>query len=324
MLASIGGLAAASFLAVMEARRSANRLARQDEAASAADHALFGLLGRLDAAVLELLPVGSPDSGLPYVTRLTKDSYWITADGRAAPGTSVEAGRVHNLLVEVLRPTVPSRAAIVSAGAVVAGSDVVMSGADSPPPGWTDCPPSDTTPAPAVLASGEAATYQLLGRVTVAALAARADIAIAGGAILSPRPDVGHACVPPALDVNAGSWGEPLRTGQSPGCERWLPVIHATGDLALASGRGQGILLVDGHLRIAGPFLFHGVIIAAGGIEASGPDVTVYGAILSGSSGGVVWRAPGQVRRSTCAVSRSADAAARPFIVSRRGWAELF
>jgi hypothetical protein len=324
MLASIGGLAAASFFAVMEARRSANRLARQDEAAAAADDALFRLLGRLDATALDLLPVGSTDSGLAFVTRLTKGVYWITAVGRAAAGTSVEAGRVHNLLVEVLRPTVPSRAAIVSAGAVLAGSDVVMSGDDSPPPGWTDCPATDTTPAPAVHGSGDTATYQLLGRVTTAALAARADIAIAGGAILSPRPDIARECVPSAFDEDAANWGEPLRIGQSPGCERWLPVIHASGDLAVTSGRGQGILLVDGHLRIAGPFLFYGVIVAFGGIEASGPDVTVYGTVLSGSSGGVVWRAAGQVQRSTCAVRRSADAAAKPFVVTRRGWAELF
>jgi Kef-type K+ transport system membrane component KefB len=81
---------------------------------------------------------------------------------------------------------------------------------------------------------------------------------------------------------------------------------------------------VHGRLRIQGPFLFVGLILASGGIEVTGQDVTVYGAILSAGSAGVTWRASGELRRSTCAVARVSNAAARPYPVPYRGWAELF
>jgi hypothetical protein len=81
---------------------------------------------------------------------------------------------------------------------------------------------------------------------------------------------------------------------------------------------------VDGRLRIDGPLAFDGVVIAAGGIETHGSDVTIYGAVPSTDPRGVVWNASGQVRRSTCAVARVSNAAARPYPVPHRGWAELF
>jgi hypothetical protein len=323
-LAVLGGVAAASFYTVVEARRSANRSARQEQAATAADIGLFATLDRWSVKGRDSLPIGSTDSGSAYVTRLADRLYWVTAAGEAARGTSVRAVRIYNLLVEILRPSVPARAAITSAGAVLAGPDAVIDGSDSHPPGWTDCPPADTTPAPAVLVSEDSVTYEWLGRVATATLAARADITLPAGAVVSPRPDLAGHCKSGDSPAHAESWGEPERTGQSPQCERFFPVVHAVGALGVTSGRGQGVLVVNGRLRIDGPFLFHGLVIAAGGIEVHGQDVTIYGAVLSAERRGIVWDVAGQVRRSTCAVSRASDAAARPYPVPRRAWAELF
>jgi hypothetical protein len=141
---------------------------------------------------------------------------------------------------------------------------------------------------------------------------------------VSPRPDTVGRCEPGTAEASRESWGEPARTGQWPDCERFLPIVHAVGDLDVTSGRGQGVLLVNGRLRIHGPFVFYGVVIAGGGIEARGSDVTVYGAVLSADARGVVWDAVGQVRRSTCAAARALGAAARPYPVPRRQWVELF
>jgi hypothetical protein len=323
LLAALGGLAAASFYTVVEARRSAHRSVRQEQAATAADLGLFATLDRWSVKRRDSLPIGSTDSGSAYVTRLTNRLYWVTAPGEAAAGTSVEAARIHNLLVEILQPSVPTRAAITSAGAVLAGPDAIIDGSDSHPPGWTDCPPADTTTTPAVLVSGDSATYETLGRVATAALAARADITLPTGAIVSPRPDLASNCGPSESETQLQSWGEPARTGRSPLCERFFPVVHAVGALGVTSGRGQGVLVVNGRLRIDGPFVFYGVVIAAGGIEVRGSDVTVYGAVLSADRRGVVWNAAGEVRRSTCAVARVSDEAARPYPVPRRAWAEL-
>jgi hypothetical protein len=360
MVAAVAGVAAASFYTVVEGRRAANRGARLEQAAGAADAGLRWVIDSWDVARRDSLPIGAADSGSArgdstptrvYVIRLGSHLYWLAAVGQAGNGSSVEADRAHHLLVEVLRPAVSARAALTSGGSVVAGRSVAIRGDDSPPPEWTDCPPADTASAPAVVlpdgvparyddgdaipatrfdsSAANPRTYTVLGRIDVAALAARADISIVPGAILSPAPDMAADCRSSPRAPALGSWGEPARAGPreaggSAGCERYFPVIHAAGDLGVAGGRGQGILIVQGRLRIQGPFVFAGIILASGGIEVTGQDVTVYGAVLSAAAGGVTWRASGELRRSTCAVARASDAAARPYPVPHRGWAELF
>jgi hypothetical protein len=353
-LAMMAGLALASFYAVMEARRAADRGARQAEAASAADAGVAGALSSWDVARRESLPVGAIDSGAPggaladggrtFVIRLTQSVYWIASAGRAATGSRVESARTHTLLVEVLRPEFPTGAALVSRGNIIAAGEVTIDGDDSPPPDWEDCSPVDTAAAPAIVvppgnsatfedgrplpnirldtAAATPAAFQSFGRVEAAALAARATLTIAPGAILSPAPDttrdcqIGHGATP-------SNWGDPARGASATGCERFHPVIRALGDLTVAGGRGQGVLLVSGRLRIQGPFVFAGVVIAGGGIEATGPGVRIYGVAMSAGAAGVSWLADGEVRRSTCAVSRVVEAAARVYPVPRRAWAEL-
>jgi hypothetical protein len=358
MLAAIAGLAAATFHAVVQAQRAATRAARHDQAASAAEAGLGAMLASWDVAGRDSQPIGAVDStmivasGPPptrarlFVIRLTRQTYWIASVGEAAAGTAVEAVRAHNLLAEVLRPTFPDRAALMSRAAVVAGRDASITGDDAPPPGWTDCPPPDTVPAASVLiphgetasyddgrplpgakvdsAAADSAGYQLFGSVAAWSLADRATIVVAPGAILSPSPDTGRDCQPSGGERPAGSWGEPARSGTAAGCERFYPVVRAAGDLTVTRGRGQGLLLVAGRLRIEGPFTFHGVILADGGIDVTGSDVLVYGAVLSPAAQGVIWRGGGELRRSTCALNRVADAAARPYAVPLRPWSELF
>jgi hypothetical protein len=355
MVAAVAGVAAASFYTVVEGRRWANRGARLEQAAGAADAGLRWAVDSWDVARRDSLPIGATDSSsvrgdsMParvYAIRLTTHLYWLAAVGRAGDGSSVEADRVHHLLVEVLGPAVAARAALTSGGSVVAGRSVAIRGEDSPPPAWTDCPPADTASAPAVVvpdgaqaryddgdpipatrfdsSAADPATHRVLGRIDVAGLAARADVTVPPGAILSPKPDIAADCRSSSRALAQESWGEPARGGRSPGCERYFPVVHATGDLGVAGGRGQGILIVQGRLRIQGPFVFAGVILASGGIDVTGQDVTVYGAVLSAAERGVTWRASGELRRSTCAVARASSAAARPYPVPHRGWAELF
>lgn len=358
MLAAIAGLAAATFHAVAQAQRAATRSASHDLAVSAAEAGLGATLASWDVAGRDSQPVGAVDSttiiasrppptrARVFVIRLTRQTYWIASVGEAAAGTAVEAIRAHNLLAEVLRPTFPARAALMSRGAVVAGRDASITGDDAPPPGWTDCPPPDTVPGASVLiphgetasyddgpplpgatldsAAADSDGYQLFGGVAAASLADRATIMVAPGAILSPSPDIGGDCQPRGGDRPAGSWGEPARSGIAAGCERFYPVVRAAGDLTVTRGRGQGVLLVAGRLRIEGPFTFHGVILAGGGIDVTGSDVLVYGAVLSAAAQGVTWRGGGELRRSTCAVNRVADAAARPYAVPVRPWSELF
>jgi hypothetical protein len=358
MLAAIAGLAAASFYAVVEARRAANRFTRQEEAASTAEAGLRAALETWDLTKRDSLAVGAIDSATSllawrggagvraYVIRLTSSVYWIASPGEAATGTSVEAKRTYNLLVEILRPHFPVRAALVSGGNVVAGGEVTMSGHDAAPPGWIDCPSPDTAAAPSIIvADGAAATfgdgrpipkvevdtaataissYRTFGRVAASGLAGRSTITVAPGAIVSPAPDTARDCQPADPPQTIANWGDPTRTGRGGACESFFPVVHALGDLAVGRGRGQGVLLVSGNLQIEGPFLFNGVIVTAGRIDASGPDVGIYGVVASASPEGVVWRAEGALQRSSCAVARAADAARRAYPLPLRAWADLF
>jgi hypothetical protein len=356
-LAAIAALAAASFHTIAQARRAANRSARHEQAASAADVGLRAALASWDVRTRDSLSIGAIDSGatMPatpsgartqlFLIRLTREIYWMASAAEVAAGTSVEATRVHNLLVEVLRPAFPTGAAIMSRAGVVATRDASILGDDAPPPGWTDCPPTDTGQGTAILLpDGETASfddghpmpgvrfnsvaadsisYQVFGRVLAPLLAGRATIVVESGAILSPAPDTDSGCRLVDGQYPPRSWGEPLRSSGG-GCERFLPIVHATGDLTLTRGRGQGVLLVAGRLRIEGPFVFHGVILAREGIYVTGPGVQVYGTVLSAGTRGVIWRGAGELQRSTCAITRAAEAAARPYLLPVRGWVELF
>jgi hypothetical protein len=353
MLAAVGGIAAASFFATREAQRSASRLARQEEAASLADERLLAVVGAWDRAHFDSLAVGATDSvsgpaGDPqltdaYVTRITTDVYSVAAVGRVAAGTSAEASRGHNLLVRLIRPTTVTRAALVSRGDVLVVPDATLSGSDRAPPGWAGCPPADSAQVPAVLVpegrgvrdlagqplagarvdsiAADSATYRSFGPARVAFLAERSNVALRAGAIVSPRPSPGDNCG--SVD-DIVSWGEPWRSTGSPRCEGYAPVIHASGDIVVTAGRGQGLLVVDGRLRIEGPFVFYGVIVAGGGVETTGTSVSIYGMVLSGSGNGVRWGASGRVQRSTCAVAYALAAAARPSMIGSWGWSELF
>lgn len=351
LLAAIGSLAGAMFFAIREGQRTGTRLTKQEEAATAADARLFALLAAWDVAARDSLRVGATDSSVAgrvdspadsYVTRVTNDVYSVTASGRSGVGTSAEARRRHSLLVRIVRPVLGLRAGIVSRGDVVIAREAIPVGADLPPPGWEACQPPDSTAASSIVLpegrtardgaglliadvqveslAGDRTTYEVLGQVPTAFLAERSDVALRPGAMVSPRPAADDKCAP-GTDIS--SWGDPSRTLDSSLCQRYFPVIHAAGDIVVTAGRGQGLLLVDGRLRIEGPFVFAGVVLARGGVETSGAGVNIYGAVLSGAGSGVGWAAAGRVQWSSCAVSRALAAAARPVPVRRRGWSEL-
>ena len=74
-------------------------------------------------------------------------------------------------------------------------------------------------------------------------------------------------------DIRDGSnWGEPALRGLHQGMLDVFP-DHLRQRLAAEDGqpgRGQGLLLVEGDLEIAGDFEFYGLIVAKGGIKISG------------------------------------------------------
>ncbi len=141
-------------------------------------------------------------------------------------------------------------------------------------------------------------------------LAERADIELPANTTLSslgPEMAADGSC-----DTSpATNWGAPT-DGANP-CHSHFPVIHARGDLKLEGANlpSQGVLLVDGDLKIEDNLDFHGVMMVRGDgdeITLKGENyLNVYGAVVVG--GDVRFENATRVRYSSCLVRRAALAA---------------
>lgn len=138
-------------------------------------------------------------------------------------------------------------------------------------------------------------------------LAAMADIILSGG----EPSGIGPSESPPGTcdTSDQWNWGDPFNpTGV---CGDYFPIIHVTGDLRPSDGTqyGQGILLVDGELRIEDDFDFYGIIIAGAKNPARArfsDAVTIHGAIISAEE----FRFEAALMQySSCAVRRALEGA---------------
>jgi hypothetical protein len=105
----------------------------------------------------------------------------------------------------------------------------------------------------------------------------------------------------------------------------WVPVdgvIHAAGDLFVAGGSATGILIVEGRLFIAPAFVYSGIVVARGGIEASGAGNSLTGAVRV--SGGSPLSGTLAFSRSVPDVEVVLSRSVRPRIVAGRAWSELY
>jgi hypothetical protein len=124
--------------------------------------------------------------------------------------------------------------------------------------------------------------------------------------------------------TNNRNWGDPL-TPTSP-CFGYFPIIYAPGNLHISGGVGQGILLVNGDLDIAGGFEFFGPVIVQGGVSSTGTgghivgglmaqDATLNSSLISGNS---------TVTFSRCAITRALQASATAQAMGSRSWSQLY
>jgi hypothetical protein len=172
---------------------------------------------------------------------------------------------------------------------------------------------------PPVDSSGALGIDSIASRA-LGALAPRATVELAGGS-LSPRPSVDNGACGRADPLN---WGDP--SGLSV-CADYYPVIHVRGDATLGAGsRGQGILLVDGSLRVEADARFAGIVRVSGDVAVIGPGAEIAGAAFVDDGGGLgtsLVADRGAVRFSRCAVHRAALGSARLVRTRVRWWTEL-
>jgi formylmethanofuran dehydrogenase subunit C len=126
-------------------------------------------------------------------------------------------------------------------------------------------------------------------------------------------------------------FGAGSRDGAIPaGCTRRWPVVHAqhAGTVQLeGSSAAQGVLLVDGDLRIGAGVRFHGLLLVRGRVTLEGAStadapmvagaVVVRDAAMAGSRLGYA-----RLQASQCAVRLALAGAGRAVPVRRYGWSE--
>ena len=163
------------------------------------------------------------------------------------------------------------------------------------------------------------------GGVSRAELIAIADVRLLGGPLgpTSPQTDVNGNCLRSA----PMNWGDPYEPASS--CGRYFPVIHVTGNAELTSGTvGQGILIVDGDLKVQGDVEFYGAIAVLGHLEVDGAATLLAGHIRATD---LTLRNASMVRdswiaASSCAVDRAIlnnPFLTRPEALPERSWVDV-
>jgi hypothetical protein len=129
--------------------------------------------------------------------------------------------------------------------------------------------------------------------------------------------------------ANSLNWGEPWYPAvpaTASVCQNWFPIIYRPGNLKLQGGRGQGILLVDGDLELAGGVEFFGIVLVKGRLKTTGNGNKINGAVMARNvdlDDNFIGGTP-TVNYSTCAINRALQASAIVVPLNSRSWAQLY
>jgi hypothetical protein len=337
----VGGalLTLLTILAVQE-HRAAGAWRREERGLVGAERVGAELLAGLTAGELrdnlprtfDSLSLDAGGDWSALVRRLTPEVVLLEVTPRppVGPASREAAGVPLGWLLGPQPDSVSPVAAVSVGGSVSLGDGVVISGADEAPPGLDSCPPPDSAiagiAAPSVLVSGTARLQGsppslLQAPADLGALerfSERATLVLPGGIYTTSPATVGTSC-----DLRRSTnWGDP--GGAASPCSGYLPLIRVDGDLTLGGGIGQGILLVNGDLRITGPFTFHGMMIVKGGVDITAPtDVRgILAAAELRSGAGPVTQL--KVHYSKCIIAKDLDSSAPLSPLSSRAWIPLF
>ncbi|MBW8772549.1 MAG: hypothetical protein JF590_04550 [Gemmatimonadetes bacterium] len=237
------------------------------------------------------------------VTKLNRYMYLLRSFGTYEVGGNVIAARTMAMLVKKYVPEL-----LVNSGAIVAGSVTVqgsvnLNGADAVPPNWTGCTPGATQPAirsdSVVTVTGGGPTISpgiSSNDTTVPNMTRVLDtlfMQLAAQRTIYYNTDPGSTA--PADSVIAGvskcntalssNWGD-LRHTSTTHCDSYYPIIYLDAggpghQIGLHGGSGQGILLVNGDLKMNGNYQFDGLILVRGSYLTGGGTMNLTGSMIS-------------------------------------------
>jgi hypothetical protein len=354
-------VAGSSFVVMQETRLGRNQLV-QTRAFAAAELGLNKIQADWNKTPNLLMNNGAsfdtiytiPNQGTARVryTRLNNETFWIVSEGRVGLGSMLDpratAVKRVNAILRLRVPSVRVSGAITTAGNITVQGSPTVNGNNTHPPGWTGCDntatgragivapptatvtiqkPSAVTGTPQVLRDSLAAdssTYVRYGDETWNTLVAQANIKITNGVagFVSPSA-VGGAC-----NKIATNWGEPHRgAGSVAECYNYFPIVYATTTLHVNGGYGQGILLVEGDLKINGGFEWSGLIIVKDDFDKANGAAVVHGAVMARNANMMdesIVTGNTSYSYSECAIDRALRGSAQVVQARQRAWSELF
>lgn len=124
--------------------------------------------------------------------------------------------------------------------------------------------------------------------------------------------------------ADANNWGAP-EDATSP-CYNYFPVIYVPGSMSINGNSGQGLLLVDGDLRVQGNFRFYGVAIVRGTLRTAGAGNHFRGGVLAARQSADETTILGNARLeySSCAIGRALQAGSPGAMLRSRGWVQAY
>jgi hypothetical protein len=308
----------------------------------------------VQAAVYPLSSTAS-DNSLRYtqtVRRMSAGLYQVTSRGEKLDANGrIVATRLLARMGKLVPPWVDVEAAVTSKGNVTVSGTSDINGANTTPGGWSGCAPAgdlagirtsgtvSTNGTPTISGTPpktehDATVVDSLFQIPYNTLLPYVTITIGG----SPSwNQIGPSTTGTPARCDAGdthNWGEPGRVGQTlqgtapltPECQDYFPVILATADFKVQTGRGQGALLVAGDLEIRGNFEFDGIIIVLGQVTTTGTGNKITGGIMANNAqiGDLTGFAGNPtVLYSKCAIAKALQGTARGFPLTERSWAQV-
>jgi hypothetical protein len=290
------------------------------------------------------------------ILRLNTQTYALVSTANASAGTVLSRHRT-GAVVRIVFPSINVLGALSVRGAITVGGTSYINGNDSIPSGWTGCPTQANMPGIAtpnrsnVTISGcsrqslicvdgspqdiktttsanDTTNYFNYGPdANWASVTGLADFKFTGSQTLNGMaPAVVNGVCNTASNMN---WGDPSRASPAGACESFFPIVYFQGtteSVHLTTGRGQGIMLVDGDLVVDGGFEWYGPVIVRGHITTQGTGGHFFGAVMAADVNLEQNTVLGDalIQYSSCSVSNALVGSGTAKRLAQRAWTDIF
>jgi hypothetical protein len=365
-LVVIGALVSGSFFFGMQEQRVGRNSIRLQQAFAAAEEGAALQVATWDRQVMNYMAVGDSlaftgtvaANGGWYrgiVQRLNNEMFLIRSEGFSRDSTS----RQQLGLIVRLRPIeITIRAGLETKGKTEIGGNAIISGVDTTG-GLLDCAIPTDSVAGVMIAEADSIEVQGGNTTTKGLPPVQEDPTITDSSLTTfgdidwnDLRDIATLIVPSNTagtpysiwPSDAGctgitNWGEPwypshpLLSPSRPynaNCTDHYPIVYVDGDLYLNQQRGQGVLIVNGNLTVAGLTRFYGPVLVRGTVVGEGGGSNVphfYGGIIAADVGGSLDsnRVAGnaEIHYSSCAIRKALAGSAAAAVLQERHWANL-